>query len=84
MMIIDWYIYCGIIRFGGGSVFVEFVSISHPRVIILHELIDKGFKVVQFPFVGIRESMKLRPQYILSNPPKLTPTNFNNSTIFPA
>lgn len=71
MMIIDWYLYCGIIIFGGGSIFVEFVGISHPGIIILHELIDTGFKVIQFTFVGIREFTKLRPH---------KPVNFKQSS----
>lgn len=53
-------VYCGIIRFLGGSIFVEFVGASNPRNNILHKLINQGNKVI-FPFVGIQEYTKLRP-----------------------
>ena len=36
-------IYCGIIRIRGGSIFVEFVGTTHPRIYILHEIISKNF-----------------------------------------
>lgn len=44
--------YCGKNNFRGGSIFVEFVGTSHPRVNILHELLNKSYKFI-FPFVGI-------------------------------
>lgn len=52
--------YCGIIRYRGDSIFMEYVDTSHPRINILHELISYGYKVL-FTFVGIREYTKLRP-----------------------
>lgn len=33
-------VYCGIIRCLGGSIFVEFVGVSHQRINILHKLVN--------------------------------------------
>lgn len=52
--------YCEIIRFRGGSIFMKFVGTSQPRINILHELINQSYKVI-FPFLGIREYMRLCP-----------------------
>lgn len=47
----------GIIIFRGGLIFVEFVGTSQPKINIIHELINWGFKVI-FPLVGIRKYTK--------------------------
>lgn len=52
--------YCGIFRFCDGSIFVEHVGTSYPRINMLHELINKDHKVT-FPFADLRKYMKLRP-----------------------
>lgn len=53
-------IYCGVIRFLGSSIFVEFVGTSHPQINILNELLNEGYKVIN-PFEGVIEYLILRP-----------------------
>lgn len=54
---------------------------------LIHELtnstkkINKGYKVM-FSFLRIKEYTKLRSHEPVSNPQKLAPANFNDSTVF--
>lgn len=57
--------YCGIIRFLGGSIFMEIVGTTHSWINILHELISYGFEAI-FPSVGLRVYIKLYPHVAMN------------------
>lgn len=68
--------YCGMIRFCGGSIFEEFMGISHPRFHIFHELIDLGFKVI-FPFCRYKRTHEITsPLTCYKQSPKIGPHEF--------
>lgn len=48
--------YCGIVRSRGGSIFVKFLGTSHPQINILHELINKDYKLSHIFFLQFKSN----------------------------
>lgn len=78
------YIYCGIIRICGFSIFVEFMGSPHPWIYIhpRWKLINK-IKICFTTETENRRTTKFHPQKT-HNPRNLTPTKLNYSTVFRA